>query len=508
MQIKKELILIFSILLIVLQVINLGIIFMLDGQTLGDIITGDAASIGTASICINHPPTITTITNQTAFIGTAYSLQVTASDTDASDTLTYQDNTSLFNISSSGLISFTSVAGDSGNYTLLLNVNDNSGCTNYQTNITFALEVSGVIAEKAVAEAPAAAAGGGGGGGGGGSRAVAASFSVSEEIIKVVLKQSKKLEKKIAIRNDDNVNMKFEIINPLSHVLTIYPTSFVLKKDEEREISFTFNILENAIPNVYAGAIEITGNTGAKITKKEIIVVLEIESEEVLYDSSIDITKKILHPGENLRATISVFDLRRQTPADVALFYTISDMQNNIVFQGEETINLDGQASFSKDFTLPENLSEGQYLFSVKIPFYQSFATATELFTVEVPAKLSTLAGLAAPISKRPSYVLAIPLMFLLIIAIGVTLLFVHRRIKKVKKGKTIVQQKTIIKHRTIIKPETIFKKKTIIQKIFQRDYSETRRKLALLKEGYRKGYIKEETYRSTKAKLEGLMRE
>lgn len=482
---------------------------MLDGQTLGDILTGNAASIGTASICINHPPTITTIANQTAVIGTAYSLQVTASDTDASNTLTYQDNTSLFNISSSGLISFASVANDRGNYTILLNVNDNSGCANYQTNITFALEVSGVIAEEAVAEAPAAAAGGGGGGsGGGGDRAAAASFSVSEEIIKVVLKQSKKLEKKIVIRNDNNVNMRFEIINPLSNVLTIYPTGFVLKQNEEREISFMFNILGNAIPNVYAGEIEITGNTGAKIIKKKIIAVLEIESEEVLYDSSIDIAKKILQPGDNLRAAISVFDLRRQAPVDVTLFYTISDMQNNIVFQDEETINLEGQASFSKDFILPENLSEGQYLFSVKIPFYQSFATATELFTVEVPAKLSALAGLAAPISKRPSYVLAIPLMFLLIIAIGVTLLFVHRRIKKVKKGKTIIQQKTIIKHRTIVKPKTIFKKKTIIQKIFQRDYSETRRKLALLKEGYRKGYIKEETYQSTKAKLEESMRE
>ena len=192
MQIKKELIVVVCILLIVLQVINIGVILMFDGQTLGDLLTGDAASVGTTSICVNHPPTITAVSSQTATAGTAYSLQITASDTDSSDTLTYADNSSLFNISSSGLISFTPVTGDIGDYTSLITVNDNSGCTNYQNTVSFALSIVAATSGTPTTETSAAA---GGGGGGGGGTAKSASFFVSEDILKVALKQSKKLEK-------------------------------------------------------------------------------------------------------------------------------------------------------------------------------------------------------------------------------------------------------------------------------------------------------------------------
>ena len=97
----------------------------------------------------------------------------------------------------------------------------------------------------------------------------------------------------------------------------------------------------------------------------------------------------------------------------------------------------------------------------------------------------------------------AVPIMFLLIVAIVVALFLTQRKIKKVKtlKTPTIIKQRTIVKQkiiqRTIVKPKTIIK----------RDMSDYRRKLATLREGYSRGYIKEDTYRKLKGKLEEIIR-
>ena len=86
----------------------------------------------------NHAPEIEEINNKRAKCRKEFNLQVTASDQD-NDTLTYYDNSNLFNIDSeTGLISFTPSCSDRGDYDIQITVVDEHGAT---TTESFQLEI-------------------------------------------------------------------------------------------------------------------------------------------------------------------------------------------------------------------------------------------------------------------------------------------------------------------------------------------------------------------------------
>ena len=250
-----------------------------------------------------------------------------------------------------------------------------------------------------------------------------------------------------------------------------------------------FNPFLSAEPEVYSGIITLKGTHGTQTVTKGATMVLEIESQEVLFDASIDLAKKTVVAGDELKIAITLFNLQAIAPAKVTLIHTLLDMGNNILYEIEETVSVDARASFSKSIPIAETFPPGQYLYSLKVIYLNSFASATELITVEKKQRFPALAGLAASGTQRPFFVLAIPVMFVVIIGILVGLYFTHRRIGKVKTT-------TIIKEKTIVRPKTIIK----------RDMSEFRRKLAVLKEGYQRGYITEEAYKKTKEKIEQII--
>ena len=131
---------------------------------------GATAGTGEVSFCINNPPSITAIADQNATSGAAFSLTVTASDSDSGQTLSYADNTSLFAISSSGVISFTPTSSDVGAHDILITVSDNSACTGRSATDVFTLTIAAGT-EPSPSPAPS-----GGGGGGGGGRGIAEKF--------------------------------------------------------------------------------------------------------------------------------------------------------------------------------------------------------------------------------------------------------------------------------------------------------------------------------------------
>ncbi|MBN1156295.1 hypothetical protein JXA85_01645 [Candidatus Woesearchaeota archaeon] len=73
---------------------------------------------------VNDVPVIQQIPDQTAYEYAPFSYQVNATDVDTYDSLYYYDNTSLFNISASGLISFSLSGGSAGNHTINITVGD------------------------------------------------------------------------------------------------------------------------------------------------------------------------------------------------------------------------------------------------------------------------------------------------------------------------------------------------------------------------------------------------
>ncbi len=483
MENKKRLILALALLLIFLSVVNFYTAFTITGKA-------TAATTGKASICIVKAPEITTIAAQTATVGTAYTLQVNAVFYGLNTSITYSDNTDLFAINQSGYISFTPASGDIGTHSITITVADASGCLAVNTSTTFLLTVSEVVVPP-----PETPAGGGGGGGGGGAPAKKQpwiSFKLSDEILKVNLKESQMLEKMMTVINNGDANLIIEVKNLLPAAVSLFPIKFDLLKDREQEIKIVFNPYLDTKPDIYSGLITFIGSNDSQTVTKTATIILEIESEEVLFDASLDLPQKTFSPGDELQAAITIYNLQNVFSAEVTLIHSILDMNNKVLYQEEEMTTLKDKASFAKTIPLAEDMPPGQYLYSLKVLYKDSFATASDLFTVEEPARLALpLVGLAAPVTRKSVYFLGVPLLFVLIGAIVLALYFTHR---KIKKSKTIL--KPIIQRRTIIKPRTIIKQ----------DTSNLRSKLLLLKEGYSKGFIKEATYKQAKVKLENLI--
>ena len=474
MEPKKRPILV--VIIIILALVNILNLFVVTD------ITGRAAQ-GIASLCLDFPPAITAIADQAATVSSAFSYQVLVTDDD-DDNLTYYDNTTLFNIGSTGLISFTPQAA--GTSSIEITVEDNTGCVSSNGTEQFTLTISAapVAEEAAAAAAPSA----GGGGGGAAPEVKKASFQLSEEILKIALKQNQRLEKKLKITNDGDKSLAMSITNPLSQVLVIYPLTFTLAPREEREIILTFNRDMEALPDVYFGQIEIMGTAKDEYLKKSLTVALEIESVEVAFDVSLDLAKKEFLPGEELKATVTLFNLKEIYPLDVNVVYIILNSENELAYETEETITLQERVSFSKAVLLAETMPDGQYLLVIKVPYGETLATASEMFTIKPPP--SALAELAAPVTERPYLVVAIiPLILVLVVVSLIVLYLVY---KKVKSAKT----KTVIENRTVLQPNIILNENLFSLK----------RKMLLLKESHQRGFIKDDTYRRTKERLERLI--
>ena len=75
---------------------------------------------------VNRKPELASIGTLSAVQDVQYTKQLTATDSD-SDTLTYNDNTTLFNITSSGLIQFTPTNSDVGSHAVEITVSDGNG---------------------------------------------------------------------------------------------------------------------------------------------------------------------------------------------------------------------------------------------------------------------------------------------------------------------------------------------------------------------------------------------
>ncbi|MCF7872447.1 tandem-95 repeat protein [Candidatus Woesearchaeota archaeon] len=86
---------------------------------------------------VNRNPVLDSIGTITAVENNEFTYTATGSDVDG-DSLTFTDNTSLFNITSAGIITFTPTQGNVGNHSIRITVSDGNGGTDYE-DITVAV---------------------------------------------------------------------------------------------------------------------------------------------------------------------------------------------------------------------------------------------------------------------------------------------------------------------------------------------------------------------------------
>jgi len=160
-------------------------------------------------------------------------------------------------------------------------------------------------------------------------------------------------------------------------------TSMVLASGEKRDLEFTINAPKET--GVYTGKIIIeTLNT-----RKEILVSVNVKTEDSLFDLTIEIPSelKILKVGENIVAQIGMIQAGVKQKLDVTLEYVVKDFDGIIYYEESETIAVFDQKSIQKEFNVGA-LSPGSYLLGVELFYPNGVAVASSQFRIEEDIKL------------------------------------------------------------------------------------------------------------------------
>lgn len=279
-----------------------------------------------------------------------------------------------------------------------------------------------------VGDAGGTSGGGGGaaagGGGGGGPLPTSTEepkirdFRISPGSIKEKLELGAAKTKTINLKNTGNTPLKFNLdVLTVDDFVFLSDSSFSLDSGEEKTVEA--NMIGKKLGS-YIGEIEAKAGE----IRKSISVILEVESEQALFDAKIDIPSayKEVRAGGELKAQITLLNVGPPRKIDVTTTYIIKDRKGNAIYESSETFAVEKQASFVKSFKIPQSLQPGEYLAIIELRYENSFAVSSELFEV-LPKKA------AAGILTKTNAALA----FIFLVFAGLIFLLAYLLMPKIK---------------------------------------------------------------------------
>ena len=156
---------------------------------------------------------------------------------------------------------------------------------------------------------------------------------------------------------------------------------------------------------------------------------MNVNTKELLFDAKIIIPDelKIINKGDKLKTKITLIPLG-EAGLDVTLKYIISDFSGKIFLTESETIKVNENLTFTKEFAT-NNLPTGDYIFGLEVLYEKNVATTSANFKV-IEKGLFSLTNY--------KFVLLIAGIFILILIILIVLTQRkrHRNIKKHRRHK------------------------------------------------------------------------
>jgi hypothetical protein len=147
---------------------------------------------------------------------------------------------------------------------------------------------------------------------------------------------------------------------------------------------------ENVVKVTILAGTQLGTSTGKLIFKSdirtvEIPIVVEVESERVIFDSKIDVLPnfKLVDAGDTLKTHITLLPVGpKERTVDAIVTYTIKDLKNNILYTESETFAVHEQMGYDKEIVVPDGLEEGSYVVNIDVLYENAFATSSSLFEV------------------------------------------------------------------------------------------------------------------------------
>jgi hypothetical protein len=229
--------------------------------------------------------------------------------------------------------------------------------------------------QEAVAADPGTTSGGGGGGGGGGVPFADANVKIdtSEININLVVGRTKDVIVNVTNLADTEKAISLSQTN-LDGVIVFDTQTISFAPGETKEVVLRFVGPEKI--GVYAGIVYIAGI--------EILTTANVRSKELLFDAMVVVPDKFkkISPHEKLETQITLIPMGDEgARVDVTLNYIIKDFKGNVYLIESETILVDSQKSFKKEFNVG-NLVNGNYLIALELVYPNGIATSSSHFSV------------------------------------------------------------------------------------------------------------------------------
>jgi hypothetical protein len=224
------------------------------------------------------------------------------------------------------------------------------------------------------------AAGPGGGGGGGTTK-----FSLDKQQITVSLKPGETKSNYVIITNIADKKIRVNVSNTwLEDFIKVSETSFDLEVGETKVIIIDFFAREEKIPDVYIGKLIFQSGS----TKKEILIAIEIESKQSLFDAKLEINEQYsqTYPGNKVLADIILYNLASTGKIPVTVDYVIKNEKGKVIYTETEILDVETQTRFSREFKIPEGTPYGRYILSMQAEYNGKMAISSDWFSVVEPS--------------------------------------------------------------------------------------------------------------------------
>jgi len=213
-----------------------------------------------------------------------------------------------------------------------------------------------------------------GGGGGGGAVTLPDDFSIDEDSFNINIVVEDLKTREFTIKNLWNKTYNVEITLEGLENFILIEENILLEPFEERTIGF--KIVSPDKIGVFPGKIILKSSR----TRKEILVAINTQSKETLFDLSVTVLEEILEKKDNLRAQLTLLPVGEKG-VDVSVKYLIKDFKGKVYYENSETFYVDGQMSYVKEFKI-DNLDVEDYVLGVEMIYAGGFATASSQFKV------------------------------------------------------------------------------------------------------------------------------
>ena len=172
---------------------------------------------------------------------------------------------------------------------------------------------------------------------------------------------------------------------------------------------------------------------------------------------------------------------------DFFIHYKILDMQNNEIIEEDATMSIIERVTFTKSFSLPSYLKEGDYMLAAELRYENSTGTSSFLFHVVEENEQIT-------INYLRDYRMYI-LIFIIAFIVFIFFFMNYRALRNIENLRSPTRVYNIFK-----KKETLAGAETAARKLLKQQ--------EMLKNAFKSGYISEKSYKIVGKRIEKMLNE